>query len=287
MGSTGSHRAYGQVFDQAAEAYDEFRPGYPPSLVGLAVERGGLTPGSRVLEVGCGTGKLTERLVERGLLVDAVDPGPNMIATARKRVGPTDAVTFHLGRFEDVDLPGPFDAVFSATAFHWIDPEVSWAKVAEHLEPSGLLALMTHLGLRTDESAGLQDEFLELVNEYAPDVAAGRRPPRELDVIIGGVPKRHGNASEVWDWVMGAGRHGLAVPYAAELFEDVQVDTELRTSEENADELVAHFKTTSLYHRIAPGRRDAFEEADRRLIERHGGTIRLSFAAVLMTALRA
>src|ERR1700741_2434946 len=100
-----SVRRFGQVFDQVAEAYDRARPGYPQSLVDRAIERGGLAPGARVLEVGSGTGKLTELLVARGLRVDAVDPGENMIAAAQRRVGATDAVRFHLGRFEDVDLP--------------------------------------------------------------------------------------------------------------------------------------------------------------------------------------
>jgi SAM-dependent methyltransferase len=89
-----------------AVAYDEVRPSYPASLVDTAMERGALVAGSRVLEVGSGTGKLTELLAARGLDVDALEPGPNMIDAARKRVGTTGRVRFHLGRFEDVSLPG-------------------------------------------------------------------------------------------------------------------------------------------------------------------------------------
>jgi hypothetical protein len=48
-----------------------------------------------------------------------------MLAFAQRRVGATDAVAFHLSAFEELDLPlGAFDAVFSATAFHWVDPAV-------------------------------------------------------------------------------------------------------------------------------------------------------------------
>ena len=89
----------GEVFDAVAEAYDAVRPGYPESLVDLACTLGGLEAGSRVLEIGCGTGKLTEALVERGLRVDAVDPGPSMIELARRRTGHSEAVRFHVGRF--------------------------------------------------------------------------------------------------------------------------------------------------------------------------------------------
>jgi len=85
--SSASLRDFGSVFDQVAEAYDEVRPGYPPALVEVAMERGRLSRGSRVLEVGSGTGKLTELLVAQGLLVEAVEPGPNMVAAARRRLG--------------------------------------------------------------------------------------------------------------------------------------------------------------------------------------------------------
>jgi SAM-dependent methyltransferase len=283
-----SARRFGQVFDQVAEAYDKVRSGYPESLIDLAIRRGGLGPGSRVLEVGSGTGKLTELLVKRQLRIDAVEPGSNMIAAARRRLGGTDAVTFHVGRFEDVHLPeGAFDAVFSATAFHWVDPEVGWAKAASHLKDDGLLALLSHLALRDEQSAAVQDELRVVLFKHAPDVAAGWHPPRELDAVLGGVPDRRDNASEVWDWLISAGQHRVAVPAAADLFVDVEVTIEVGEVEETADELIAHYRTTSLYHRIDPARRDALERDDRRVVERNGGTIRWPLGVVLMTARRA
>jgi SAM-dependent methyltransferase len=283
-----SVRRFGQVFDQVAEAYDKVRSGYPDSLIDLAIRRGGLAQGSRVLEVGSGTGKLTELLVKRRLEVDAVEPGPNMIAAARRRLGATDAVTFHVGRFEDVDLPeGAFDAVFSATAFHWVDPDIGWAKAASHLKPRRLLALLSHLTLRDEQTAGIQDELRAVLFKHAPDVAAGWHPPRELDAVLAGIPDRRLNASEVWDWLISAGQHRVAVPAAADLFVDVEVKIEVGEVEETADDLIAHYRTTSLYHRVDPARRQALERDDRLVIERHGGTIRWPLAVVLMTARRA
>ena len=130
-----SVRRFGQVFDDVAAAYDEVRPSYPAALVDAAMARGSLGAGSRVLEVGCGTGKLTELLVGRGLSIDAVDPGPNMIQAAQTRIGASDRVRFHLGTFEEVDLPvEAFAALFCATAFHWLDPAIAWSKAAFHLE---------------------------------------------------------------------------------------------------------------------------------------------------------
>jgi ubiquinone/menaquinone biosynthesis C-methylase UbiE len=286
VGVGSSLRRFGQVFDQVAEEYDKARRGYPPAIVDAAVARGGLAPGSHVLEVGCGTGKLTELLAARELVVDAVDPGENMIAVARRRVGDNDRVRFHVGRFEEIDLPeGAYDAVFSATAFHWIDPTVGWAKAAAHLKPGALLALLAHTLLRRDD--GKAHEALRAVlTKHAPDVAQGWRRPRELDTILAGAGERRDNASEVWDWLIGEGRHSMAVPEAAPLFSDVDVQMELTEIEETADQLLAHLRTTSLYFRIDPDRREAFEEDDRRVIESLGGTIRSTRATVLMTARR-
>ncbi len=71
-------------------------------------------------------------------------------------------------------------------------------------------------------------------------------------MILAGARERHGNASEVWDWVMSAGRRQLTNLDAAGLFEDVDVNSHVTTIEETADELLAHFRTTSLYFEIDP-----------------------------------
>ena len=286
MGSAGRREQYGQVFDAVAAEYDAHRSGYPATLVDLAMARGGLAVGSRVVEVGCGTGKLTELLAARGLVVDAVDPGENMIAAARRRVGDDAPVTFHVGRFEDVELPEEtYAALFSATAFHWIDPHIGWQKAASLLQPGGLLALLVHTGLRTPESARFEEELIAILGEHAPEIE--RNGSRSLDVLLDGVPERSGNVSAVWDWLMSDGRHELAVPAAASLFDDVDVASETRVIDENADQMLALFKTTSLWYRVPAERRDQLEADDRALIERHGGSIRTTIGTFLMTARRA
>src|SRR5689334_7998623 len=135
----------GAVFDEVAEQYEKVRPSYPTALVDAACAVGGLRPGARVVEVGCGPGKLTVALAGRGLSVDAVDPGLRLVEIARRHVEGMD-VRFQVSRFEDVELPErSFDALFSAAAFHWVDPAVGWAKVARLLRPGGVLALLGHV----------------------------------------------------------------------------------------------------------------------------------------------
>jgi SAM-dependent methyltransferase len=279
-------RELGRLFDTGAEEYDAARPSYPASLVDAAIRRGGLEPDARVLEIGCGTGKLTELLVDRGLSVEAVDPGENMIAVAGRRTG--GRATYSVGRFEDVELEGAFDAVFSATAFHWIEPSVSWKKVAALLRPDGLLALLQYLDVPDARSEREHEGFMELLRTYAPDVAAEFREALELEPLLAGARERRGNASEVWDWLLQAGLQlpSMAVPEAATLFTDVDVTAEVQVVEQTAEDLIRIFRTTSLYRRIDPERRADFEADERRLIERLGGTTNTSLAMVLMTARR-
>ena len=275
----------GELFDDVAEAYDEARRGYPPALVDAALARGGLRAGSQVVEVGCGTGKLTEPLVARGLRVDAVDPGPRMIDVARRRVSDSDLVRFHVGRFEDVDLPaGSFDAVFSATAFHWIDPRIGWRKSAELLRPGGLLALLSHVPVADAHTTAFDEGFRELWATYNPEEPPWP-PLRDAATLLDDADRVCANVSEVWDELQ-ARRHGLAVPDAADLFIDVEVRSAGETIEETAEHGLKVIRTTSGYLRIDPARRDAFEADVRALYTRLGGTSRFPLLTVLVTAVR-
>jgi ubiquinone/menaquinone biosynthesis C-methylase UbiE len=273
----------GEVFDAVAEAYDRERPGYPTELIDAACSIANLEPGSRVLEVGCGTGKLTEALAERRLEVDAVDPGANMIAFARKRVRDADAVAFHLGRFEEVSLPEQvFDAVFSATAFHWIDPEVGWAKAARSLRPGGTLALIMHISYRAEGETADDEALHELFRKYWLDPGSWS-PLRDLATLVAGVDERRENVSAVWSWL---GHHDLYNAEAASLFEDVQLTTQQLAREQTADELWALFETTSSYQRLDAASREVLEAAARAFVEQRGGKIHTSDLAVLVTARR-
>jgi SAM-dependent methyltransferase len=280
-------RQYAQVFDRVAADYDAHRPGYPDAIVDVAVQRGELAAGARVLEVGCGTGKLTELLAARGLQVDAVDPGEGMIATARRRVGDATNVRFHHGRFEDVALPeDAYDAVFSATAFHWVEPEVGWEKAAAHLRDRGLLALLVYAGVSHDGSEVVDREFRAVLEEHVPELVDGWPPMRDLDTLLRDARAARANVSAVWDSIMFEGTHGLTVDAAAALFEHVEVDHVLTWRDWTADELIALHRTTSLHARIPDELRSVVEEGDREVAARHGGSVRWWSANALVTARR-
>jgi len=130
------------LFDGIAGRYEVARPGYPAHVVGFVTTTAGLGPGAAVLEVGCGTGQLTERLACSGFRLTAIDIGASMIAAARRRLTGAE-VSFRVTPFEDLDAAdAAFDLVISSAAFHWIDPEVAFTKSARLLRPGGWLALL-------------------------------------------------------------------------------------------------------------------------------------------------
>jgi len=134
------------MFNQAAELYDRARPGYPVLLVADLATLAGIGPRSRVLEVGCGTGQLTVPLAERGCAAVALDLGPDLAGLAQRKLARYPSVRVVTAAFEDWPLPAkPFDAVVSATAFHWLDPVIRVPKAADALRSRGTLAtIATH-----------------------------------------------------------------------------------------------------------------------------------------------
>lgn len=155
-----------QTFDAAAERYDRVRPGYPDELLDRLVELARLSPGDRVLELGCGPGQLTRSLVERGFAVTAVELSPELSALARRNVAAAEVIT---SDFESWPLPDePFAAVVAATSFHWIDPAVQFAKTAAALRPGGALAIIS-----TGHVEGGSSEFFAEVQrcyrQWMPD----------------------------------------------------------------------------------------------------------------------
>src|ERR1700724_4765944 len=130
-------RRYGKVFDEIAAEYDRHRPAYPDELVDQACQVAGIGSGDHVLEVGCGSGQLTRGLAARGLHVTALEPGKNLIALARQNLAGAGEVEFVNAQFEDALLPRErFPAVFSASAFHWVDPKASWRRALTCLFPA-------------------------------------------------------------------------------------------------------------------------------------------------------
>lgn len=175
-------RALGATFDTEAELYDAVRPGYPDALFDDLTALARIPPGGRVLEIGSGTGQATRPLARRGYGVQCVELGARLAAVAQRNLTAYPGVAVWVGAFEDWPLePGAFDLALSATAFHWIDPAIGYAKAARALKPSGALALIWNVSVWTAADRGFYDAVQEVYRRETPDLAEQGASPAHPD----------------------------------------------------------------------------------------------------------
>jgi SAM-dependent methyltransferase len=129
------------LFGTDAVGYREGRPGYPDRVYDLLRDRCGLSSGARVIEVGPGTGQATERLLDAGATVTAVELSEDLAMELEVHLD-SPRLSVVVAAFEDVELPpASADLIASATAFHWVPTDIGLRRCAEVLVEGGFLAL--------------------------------------------------------------------------------------------------------------------------------------------------
>ena len=123
-------------FGGVAGAYDRGRPGYPAAAAAWLTGDEPLT----VLELGAGTGKLTEQLVALGHDVHATDPDEAMLEVLRTNL---PGVRTSVGGAEEIPAgDNAYDVVVGAQCFHWFDHERALPEIRRVLKPRGRLSLV-------------------------------------------------------------------------------------------------------------------------------------------------
>ncbi|MDT8911597.1 class I SAM-dependent methyltransferase [Amycolatopsis sp. PS_44_ISF1] len=245
-----------RTFGEDAARYDRARPGYPAAVF----EDFGA--GTRVLEIGCGTGQATVALAERGCAVTAVELSADLAAVASAKLAGFPAVTVETGDFEQRPRPPePFDVVLAATAFHWLDPRTRMAKAADALRAGGTLALIT-----THHVAGGSERFFADVQRWYERFDPATPPGLRLSA-----------AADVPTTFDESGR------FAPPRFRRWEWEQEYTTAE-YTDLLM----TYSNHRALPPERREGLLAAITSLIDdEHGGRITKRYLTELATAVRA
>ncbi len=164
-------------FNEIAALYDKARPDYPDALFDDVYAAAGLAPRDAVLDVGCGSGQATVGWARRDLALTALDPGDDLLALARKRLAGAGDVRFVRSTFEAWQPPADaaFKLIASAQAWHWIAPEIGFAKAASLLAPGGSLAVFGNV------PAGVAPpQDTELAEIYRAELGAPPGPPPEI-----------------------------------------------------------------------------------------------------------
>jgi SAM-dependent methyltransferase len=159
------------VFGEIADLYDRHRPAYPERLIDDLVALAGLDGSQAVLEVGAGTGKATVMFAARGIPVVAVEPSAEMAAVARRNCSAYVDVEIEQSDFERWDPRGRrFPLLFSAQAWHWVQPGAGYAAARQALVPGGILAAFWNR-VAWDRS-DLREALLITYQQAAPELAS-------------------------------------------------------------------------------------------------------------------
>ncbi len=130
-------------FEERAADYGAARPPYPPELWARLRTLGRLRPGGAALDLGAGSGQATGPLLDAGLHVTAVEPGPTLARLLQHAYPQADV---RVTRAEDMALASAaFDLVVAATSIHWMDLEVVLPKVHDALAPGGRFVVWRHV----------------------------------------------------------------------------------------------------------------------------------------------
>jgi SAM-dependent methyltransferase len=203
---TGAHeaglRARALSFGSVAAEYAALRPGYPADAVAFLVGAGA----RRVLDLGAGTGLLTEMVLEPGRDVVAVDPSPEMLGELSARL---PGVTTSVGTAEAVPVAdASVDVVVAGQAAHWFEPASAAHEIRRVLRPGGVLGLVWNArdervpwvralgGLITAESRGHEadqgvvDRFAEELSARVDVLESGIVQPVTREDVVAGIATR-------------------------------------------------------------------------------------------------
>ncbi len=263
--SSDSREQLRATFGEVPELYDRARPGYPAALFDDLAELARLRKAARILEIGCGTGQATIAFAERGYRITCVELGEKLAGFAQRKLSGFPMVEIVNANFETWEpREAEFDAVVSFTAFHWIDPDLSYTKTAALLRDGGALAIA---GNETVMPPGGDQFFVEVQEDYeaivpgAKEIRAGAPvPPEEVEDMRNEID-------------------------ASGLFCDVAVRRYLWEVAYTADAYIALLNTYSGQRALEDATRERLHDRIRRRIEsRPDATVRTTYLSMLNVA---
>jgi SAM-dependent methyltransferase len=254
------------TFNRDAEQYLLGRPRYPEFVIEDAVELGGFGPGSRIVEIGCGTGQATVGLAERGIDVTCVELGSQLAEVVRRELAPYPNVRVVHADFEHwrPKQPdgAPYDGVAAFLSFHWVDPQRRYELAAALLRPDGALVVAS---VHHVMPPGADPFYFEIQEDYRAVGMAGDTPPPPPDGIVGVVADFE----------------------ASGLFGPASVRRRVYEVVHTADEHIALLNTYSPHLLMPDGQRQELFDLIRRRIEaRPEGTVRKSMLSIVQVARR-
>lgn len=250
-----------ETFNEVAKEYERIRPTYPIELFDDIVEYAGIKENSKILEIGCGTGKGTQGFVNLGYNnITCIELGSELAKLTKEKFWKEKTIQVYNIPFEEwTNDNDNFDLAIAATSFHFIDPTLGYLKVANLLNKKGAIGFFwtTHVQLYDDIYSDIRNVYLK----YAPDLDDSKMPTPE-DII----------------------KNQNKTILSFNLFEDL-ITKEYRWSEiYTAEEYISLLNTHSKHRLLPDENRKLLFEGIKNIINEYGGKIEKQQLVVLYLA---
>lgn len=158
-----------KYFDENVVLYDKFRPTYGTKIFEDILSYSKITPSSKILEIGCGTGNATLPMIQTGAEVTAVEIGGNLSQYTAQKFSKYSNFRIIHSAFEDYQTPVQYDLIFAATSFHWIKFDQSYSRCKDLLKQDGVLAVFWNTPRISRKNIDLYEEIQGLYQKYMPN----------------------------------------------------------------------------------------------------------------------
>ena len=247
-----------ESFDKVAKIYDLARPGYPKQLIDDVINMANLPDSGRILDIGTGTGKGTISFAQKGYSIHCIEPGENLIAIAKQYLSIYPKVTFDLMTLEDWKLQSTsFDLAISAQAFHWVNREIGFNKVAQALKDKGHIAFFWNFTPPSD--APILAALKEVYQKY---VSSTSKTPSISSLI----EKRK-------NWINNSN-----------LFYRLVIKEYPWSVNFQAEKYLNLLKTRTIYQQFTSEQKQDLSQEVREIINGYGGYLKKSYLSVLFFA---
>ncbi len=155
-----------KYYANVIEEYEKGRSKYPKEVFDAIIDYSGLKKGELCLEVGAGPGTATDGFIDQEL--DLLEISDEQVDYLKEKYSNNDNVRVYKSEFEKYHSSTNYNLIYSATAFHWIDPMMSYDKAADLLMENGTLAVFWNLPARDSK-----DEFVIRIKRVLRKYAQG------------------------------------------------------------------------------------------------------------------
>ena len=169
------------VFSTRGESYDRARPGYPEELIDYLYTDQLFSEASAIADIGSGTGKFAQHLLNRGSCVFCVEPNEEMRRIAERKLNQYPGFISVNGTASFTGIKEKIDAITAAQAFHWFDRNAFREECRRLLRPGGKVFLIWNYRLPDDE---VTNASWEVFQRYCPNFPGFNTRMKEDDPRI-------------------------------------------------------------------------------------------------------